>query len=147
MIFWKEMFFLWKTSSENVGNCLKNPAETFQSQSEKNSVSKLLFKKNVFPQKVDLVYNVKFWQLCWSLLSNLKSKPLKIRSQGVRSIFFKKFVFHQSFLGTYKMHLCQTCCKIFAENTEKIRLKTEEECEKKPFSKGNVLHEDVPMDK
>ena len=93
-----------------------------------------MFKKIVFPQNVDLAYNVKFWQLCWSFLSNLKSKQLKIRSYWVRSIIFKKFVFHQLFLGTDKMHLCQICCKIFAENTEKFRFKTEV-CEKNFFSK------------
>ena len=38
-----------------------------------------------------MAYNDKFWQLCWSFLSNLKSKSLKIRSYWVRSIFSISF--------------------------------------------------------
>ena len=92
-----------------------------------------MFKKNVFPQKVDLAYNVNFWQLCWNFLSNLKSKSLKVRSYWVRSIFFKKFVFYQLFLWTFKMHFRHFCGEISTENLERFRLKTEEDCEKKPF--------------
>ena len=31
------------------------------------------------------------------------------------------------------MRFCQLCCKIFTKILEKFRLKTEEDCEKKPF--------------
>ena len=134
--------FLWKR-----WKMFKKPAEISHSRSEKNSVIKILFKKSVFPQNVDLAYNVKFWQLCWSFLSNLKNKPLKIRSLWVRSIIFKKFVFHQLFLGTYKMHFCQLCCKIFTENPEKFCFETEEDCEKTLFSKKLFFMKTFPRTK
>ena len=98
----KCFFFRKKSSSDNVGKCLRSPAGTFYSQSDKTSVIKLLFKKNVFPQKFDLAYNVKFWQLCWSFLSNLKSKLLKIRSYWVRSVFSKNLFSINCSLGHKK---------------------------------------------
>ena len=135
MIFWKEMFFYVKNFLWKRRKMFQKSSRNFHSQSEKFSVIKLLFKKNDFPQNVDLAYNVKFWQLCWSFLSNLKSKSLKIRNDWVRSTFSISLFSIQLFFWTNKLHLCQLCCKNFTENLEKFRLKTEEDCGKNLFSK------------
>ena len=68
--------------------------------------------KIVFPQKFQLADNVKFWQLCWSFLINLRSNSLKIRSYCVRSIFSISLFFTNCSSGHIKMHFCQICCKI-----------------------------------
>ena len=99
--FEKKCLFSKKLRLKTSENVCKFRPKLFTRIPKKNSVDKLLFKKNVFPQMVDLAYNVKFWQLCWNFLSNLKSKSLKICSYWVRSIFFEKFVFHQLFFWTY----------------------------------------------
>ena len=141
MIFLAVNFFPLETSEV----FLKIRPKTFRSQSEKSSVIKLIFKTNVFPQKVPPAYNAKFWQLYWSFLPNLKRKSLKIRKYLVR-FFFQKSCLYQMISWTYKRQFCQLYRKIFDENMKKFRLKTEEDLEKISFFQRKFFYKDVAMD-
>ena len=126
------MIFPWKISSENVGSFLTNLAESFLVAFRKKFCNKTFFQNKCFSSK-------SFPSIKLEVLATLLKLFAKSQKQIAQNpliwgkfYFFKKFVFHQMFPWTIKMHFCHLCCNFFSENLKNLRLKAEE-LEKVPF--------------
>ena len=123
---------------------LTNLAESFLVAFPKKFCNKTFFQNKCFSSESSPSIKLEILATLLKLFAKSQKQIAQNPLIWGKFYFFKKFVFHQMFLWTIKMHFCHLCCNFFSENLKNLRLKAEE-LEKYPFFTENVFHEDVAM--